>query len=230
MLAKIPTQQPPKEFLNAFSVLAVPKGFEYLTNAWREHRDTIRSFLAQANGFEAWSHRTAASDRSTSRAKPSRFESDPASPGDPDDPDTRRWPEGQIGILTAALPDEIRKAAIDCDIDEAELADQREYYLVSSKGKSALQQLAVHRAIAARGQYRHIRMQHQLLPFEYSIPALRRAPPRSPDRPPVSSCWRCHQSVVAAIAVMHTNGVVAVYQPDMTHKISQTESDLGSDR
>lgn len=171
VLANLPTQLPPRKFLDAFSALEVPKGFEQLTQTWREHRDTIKSFLAQANGFEPWSHRSAVNGPLTLIAKPSRFEIDPASPGDPDDPDTRCWPEGQIGILTAALPDEIRQAAIDCDFDEAELADQQEYYLVSSKRKSTLQQLAVRGAIAARGQYRHVRMQHQLLPFDYAIPA-----------------------------------------------------------
>lgn len=171
VLAGIPRQLPPSKFLRAFTDLKVPSNFEHLSESWDKHRGVIRSFLAQANGFEPWSHRTAVNGQYPLLPKPSRIEIDPASPGDPDDPDTRRWPEGHIGIITAPLSDEMRKAAIDCDIDEGDVAGQQEYYLAAGAGRSALRQLAINRAIAVRGQYRHVRMQHQMLPFDYAIPA-----------------------------------------------------------
>jgi integrase len=186
MLDKLPETRP------AFTYQEDISRTEFAANAkWEEgYRETVRSFLARANGFEEWSARDLSEMTRRSRRPHLRTLATTCdTPGDPDDEFTRGWPEGSIVTIAPELPEEFVQEVIAAGCDPDEFADEKEIYvapLVLNAGtrtqtisnsepppahSSDAQRLAIQLAIAVRGQYRHIQMQHQLLPFEYNIPA-----------------------------------------------------------
>jgi hypothetical protein len=164
-------RRPPREFLTAFSSFDRPASDNNDSGSWQDDRGTIRTFLARANGFESWPERNPLDESEFPGRNLVTIASDEATPGDPDDPDTRGWPDGSIVSIAAPMSEEILEEAIDSGIDPEELADKTEYYLAAPAGSTELQQLAIQREIQVRGQYRHLQMQHQLLPFAYDIPS-----------------------------------------------------------
>jgi hypothetical protein len=168
---RMPMSVKAKRFVRDLSDIQTAPGDDKLVAAWPQFRETIRAFLARANGFEPWSERDLTGKP---RLKPSvvvSIATEDATPGDPDDPDTRGWPDGKIVTIAASLSKELVQAALDCDLNPEELREQAEYYVAPVWDTGQLQKLAIERAISVRGQYRHIQIQHQLLPFAYDIPA-----------------------------------------------------------
>ena len=186
LLGKLPESRP------AFAYQEALSGIEFSADArWgTDYRETIRSFLARANGFEEWSERD--SSEMTKRSRRPRMKTlatENISPGDPDDEFTRGWSAGSVVTIAPQLPKDFVQEAIAAGCDPGEFADQTDFYVATpatlvdvpsqsgaSKDLPPIQstdarRLAIRRAIAVRGQYRHIQMQHQLLPFEYNIPA-----------------------------------------------------------
>jgi hypothetical protein len=185
MLVKLP------ETRAAFTYQEDISRTEFAANAkWEDgYRETIRSFLARANGFEEWSVRDLSEMTRRSRRPHLRTLATTCdTPGDPDDEFTGGWPDGSIVTVAPQLPEELVQEVISTGCDPDEFADETEIYVAplaldygareqtnstceSPRAHSSdAQRLAIQRAIAVRGQYRHIQMQHQLLPFEYNIP------------------------------------------------------------
>lgn len=171
VIARLPNARLPKAYAEALSSVEVPESDNTLSATWVEFRETIRLFLVRANGFGPWPARNPSDRSGFSLPNMTSIASDDSTPGDPDDPDTRGWPDGSIVTIAAPLPEELVQMALECDLDPDELAEQTDYYLTSPPGTTDLRQLAIDREISVRGQYRHIQMQHQLLPFGYDIPA-----------------------------------------------------------
>lgn len=164
-------RRPPREFLTAFSSFEFQGSDENDAGSWPDDRGIIRTFLARANGFEPRPERNPLEESEFPTREVVAIASDEATPGDPDDPDTRGWPDGSIVSIAAPMSQEILEDAIDSGIDPDELADKTEYYVAAPAETTDLQKLAIRREIQVRGQYRHLQMQHQLLPFAYDIPA-----------------------------------------------------------
>ena len=160
-----------KEFLTAFASLEFPGVDKKAAENWPRDRGIIQTFLARANGFEPWPETNPLDKLELSRRNLVTVASGNATPGDPDDPDTQGWKDGAIVSIAEPMSEEILRDAADSGIEPDELADTTEYYVAAPEETNDLQQLAIHRAIQVRGQYRHLQMQHQLLPFGYDIPA-----------------------------------------------------------
>jgi hypothetical protein len=186
LLGTLPETRP------AFTYQEELSRLEFAANAkWDEgYRETIRSFLARANGFEEWSARDLSDTAKRTRRPHLRtLATASLTPGDPDDEFTRGWAEGSLVTIAPDLPEDFVQDVIAAGCDPDEFADEKEIYvapLARNAGARAqtnsasappkahssdAQRLAIQRAIAVRGQYRHVQMQHQLLPFEYNIPA-----------------------------------------------------------
>lgn len=161
----------PMGFLTAFSSFEFPGSDKNDSGSWPDDRGVIRTFLARANGFEPWPKRNPLEETEFPTQNLVTLASDEATPGDPDDPDTFGWPDGSIVSIAAPMSEEILEEAIDSGIDPDELADKTDYYVAAPAGTTELQQLAIQREIQVRGQYRHLQMRHQLLPFAYDIPS-----------------------------------------------------------
>lgn len=189
-LDELPELRPALAYQEALPVEFPANDPESSAKWQKDFRETIRLFLARANGFEQWPLRES-SGRSQRSHRPAltTLATENVTPGDPDDEFTRGWPEGSVVTIAPELPDELVQEVIAYGGDPAEFADPTEYY-VALPARPAdsqppalstdvrppalstdIQRIAIRRAIAVRGQYRHVQMQHQLLPFEYNIPA-----------------------------------------------------------
>lgn len=171
VLGPIENNLPPQCFVDSFGTIEVPaEAKAELAKTWPKYRAEIRSFLARAHGFEPWSLNSWTRKNSILVRPAGTIQSEDASFGDFDDPETCQLPSSRIVTISSALPPDIAEEALQSDLDPDELVDHDECFLTEN-GREDLQQIAIDAALSARGQYRHVQMRHQLLPFDYNIPA-----------------------------------------------------------
>ena len=169
LLGMLPVSKSPHKFLLELANIACPKAVpEGLRATWPQKRAQLGLFLAKANDKASWIRRegnTGPRQAATSARTGGWSRSIDMVPGDPDDPDGC-WLDGRL-VLYWQMSEEEQKKYLESDLDPEEAADPDALYLVA-EGSFDRQNEAIRSALAARGQYRHVQLANQLLPWEYS--------------------------------------------------------------
>ena len=171
VVQQVPTHALPRKFIEDLATVGFPGDPEStLAKSWAEIRGTICAFLSRAHGFEPWAQRVLDERTALPSRPPGTITVEDVTLVDPDDPETIEWPETRIVTTSSALTPDVTEEALESDLDPDELAGHDQCYL-SAIARRDLQRIAIDAALSARSQYRHLQMRHQLLPFEYNIPA-----------------------------------------------------------
>ena len=169
LLVNLPVYKRPEAFPSALSSFECPDHVNPdLRAKWPTHRENIQFFLEKVYGLRPWVDRERGPGSLTDLRNEFSQRTFDDAPGDDDDPDDH-WFKSQWLTISEPPGASTRDELLDLELDPEEIEEQHHWLLVS-RDQSApdLRKLAVHSALAARGQCRHVQLAHQLLPWQYS--------------------------------------------------------------